>query len=333
MKVLRHNNRIVNSGQGSPILTYTKPVEIEAFTTVWDTRNLNGTGESPTNTVLDLSLSDDFASYGGHRYNFTVYWGDGTSSTVTSGDDPNRIHTYSEPGVKEIKITGKFGGFNFYDYPHTGPMLLEIKKWNSVELDAMGYMFQGCINLEITATDAPIFENWVGWHGSNAYRMFYGCENIINSNFIGWDIEPITSDQWSLRMFDQPLESPNFSNWNINGNYNNVQSNSDGFNLLFSEMGSNFNPIGLDTWIIPPDASNTIAFERFFGNIWSNIQIPSSTYDDILNAWAQNAINNDGPYNITVGFGASQYTSASSTAIDTLTNTYNWTINDGGQQI
>ena len=328
--MIKFNNRMIRFGNSF----VAKQKELIAFTTVWDTRNLNGTGSSPTNTVLELPIYDEGGwSYGGQRYDFTVYWGDGTSSNITSHDDPNRIHTYSTPGIKELKITGKFGGFFFHEHYDKSRMLLEIKKWNSVELDSIGYMFVDCINLEITATDAPLLLNWLPGHGNTAYNMFGNNHNIKNSNFIGWDIRPLMTQGWGMAgMFDNTtLESPNFTGWNINEDYSNVQNSNEGFNYIFDYMGANFDPIGLDTWVIPASASGTVAFQYFFGSNFSNTQIPSSTYDIILNAWSQNAVDNNGPYNISISFAKSKYTSAASAARQTLTNTYGWSISDDGQ--
>ena len=327
--MIKFNNRMIRFGNSF----IAKQKELIAFTTVWDTRNLEGTGESPTNTVLELPIDVSTESYSGQRYDFIVDWGDGTTSHVTSSDDPNRIHTYSTPGIKTLKITGKFGGFVFSAHWDKEEMLLEITKWGLVELDSVGSMFINCWNLEITATDAPLLINWLPGHGNNAANMFGFNNNIKNSNFIGWDITPLMTSGWSMAsMFNGvTLESPNFTGWEIGGDYSNVQNSWTGFNYIFGWMGTNFNPIGLDTWVIPASASNTPAFENFFGDGSSSTQIPPSTYDAILNAWSQNAVDNNGPYNIIISFAKSKYTSAASAARQTLTNTYGWSISDDGQ--
>ena len=50
----------------------------------------------------------------GYNHNFTVNWGDGTPvSTVTSYDDPDRIHTYAGAGTYDITMTGTCEWFAF----------------------------------------------------------------------------------------------------------------------------------------------------------------------------------------------------------------------------
>ena len=46
-------------------------------------------------------------------YDFTVYWGDGTSNQITSHNDNHKTHTYQQQGVYRINIVGKITGFRF----------------------------------------------------------------------------------------------------------------------------------------------------------------------------------------------------------------------------
>lgn len=74
------------------------------------------------------------------EYDFYVDYGDGTGTQhVTSYDDVDATHTYSQAGEYEIKITGKCEGFSFYQQhgqvsksdPNSN-QLIKIKQFGSV---------------------------------------------------------------------------------------------------------------------------------------------------------------------------------------------------------
>ena len=46
-------------------------------------------------------------------YDFTIDWGDGTSSQITSPSDPDSIHTYAAPGAYTLSAKGQLYGFQF----------------------------------------------------------------------------------------------------------------------------------------------------------------------------------------------------------------------------
>ena len=94
-------------------------------------------------------------------YNFTVYWGDGTSDSY-SGDATviknSAVHTYNESGIYIIKISGKFpvfktgcGIYNGYkneyvteNYSHC---ITSVESISGVGLTSYYQMFYSCINL------------------------------------------------------------------------------------------------------------------------------------------------------------------------------------------
>ena len=86
----------------------------------------------------------------GYNYNFTVDWGDGNTSVVTSSSDSNRIHTYALAGDYEVVIEGSLEAWYFNN---TG----DKDKIISVEyLGFMGWInldnaFHGCTNLQYFA--------------------------------------------------------------------------------------------------------------------------------------------------------------------------------------
>ena len=94
-------------------------------------------------------------------YNFTVYWGDGTSNSY-SGDASviknSAVHTYNEGGVYVIKISGKFPVFktgggtysgyrNGYVTDEYSHCIISVESISGVGLTSYQQMFYNCINL------------------------------------------------------------------------------------------------------------------------------------------------------------------------------------------
>ena len=52
--------------------------------------------------------------------NATIDWGDGTTNTVTSYDDPNAIHTYNTADTYDVVVAGTVNGWSFGEYTAVG---------------------------------------------------------------------------------------------------------------------------------------------------------------------------------------------------------------------
>jgi len=100
-------------------------VDPAAFVSYWNT-SLTSSGSSSSNQIK-LPL----ISHG--TYNFTVYWGDGSSNTITTWDDPAVTHSYSTSGVYNITITGTVIDWRFIN---SGDRLklMEIAQWGDLHL-------------------------------------------------------------------------------------------------------------------------------------------------------------------------------------------------------
>jgi hypothetical protein len=84
-------------------------------------------------------------------YDFYVDWGDGSApSHVTSFDDANRIHTYSNNGTYRVEITGTMEGWSF-NQSDDSPKITNILYWGATDkFDGFKYLafgFAGCYNL------------------------------------------------------------------------------------------------------------------------------------------------------------------------------------------
>lgn len=64
----------------------------DAFLSTWDTENTSTGSSNSTSVTLPLVESG--------TYDFVVNWGDGAPGEVTSADDPDATHVFSERGVQ-----------------------------------------------------------------------------------------------------------------------------------------------------------------------------------------------------------------------------------------
>lgn len=77
-------------------------------------------------------------------YNATIDWGDGTSSTHTTG---NPTHTYASAGQYQIKITGQYNGLRIDNNSTQKDKLIAVNAWGNVGFTSFEHAFYGCSNL------------------------------------------------------------------------------------------------------------------------------------------------------------------------------------------
>jgi surface protein len=177
-----------------------------SFISKWNTANISN-GSSNSNQIK-LPLDP------GGSYFFTVDWGDGTNSTITSYYLPDVTHTYATAGTFTITIDGVIQGFRFNN---TGDKLkiIEISQWGKLKLGNSGHYFFGTHNLNITATDMPDL--------SGTSDMSYAFSSSGISTVPGmneWDVSGVTdmSYMFATNMdgtpdtghFNQPI-----GNWDV----------------------------------------------------------------------------------------------------------------------
>jgi hypothetical protein len=92
--------------------------------------------------------------------NFLVDWGDGTSSTVTSATDSNRIHTYTNSGQYIISITGFMPSFRVNNNTDIRSLIIEILEFGSVGLRQLD--FHGCNNITSIPTSGEMENEYFG---------------------------------------------------------------------------------------------------------------------------------------------------------------------------
>ncbi len=139
----------------------------------WNTENAGVSNDDQ----IQLPLEEE------GNYDFTVEWGDGTSDTITEWDQLEVTHTYDEPGIYNVSITGTIDGWTFND-GGDAEKIIKVSQWGPLALGDSGGYFYGCSNMELTATDAPDLTGTT----TLAYA-FRGCEDLGSSgNMSSWDV-------------------------------------------------------------------------------------------------------------------------------------------------
>ncbi|WP_341216567.1 BspA family leucine-rich repeat surface protein [uncultured Wocania sp.] len=164
------------------------------FITTWKTDN---PGTSNNNQITIPTT--------GGGYNYTVDWGDGTPTTVETGD---ATHTYATPGIYAVSITGNFPRIYFNNIGDKDK-ILTIEQWGDNPWSSMGAAFSGCSNLQGNFTDSPDLSNV-----TDMSFMFYGA-NSFNQDIGNWNVSNIINMQTMFNnaiLFNQDIGSWDVSN-------------------------------------------------------------------------------------------------------------------------
>ena len=299
---------------------------------------------SSTNTQFDLPLIATGS------YNATVFWGDGSSDTITTYNQDEVTHTYSSAGNYEISIEGTLQGWKF-DNAGDKLKIIEVKRWGILDLSTSA-AFHGCTNLDCSATDAPTVSS------TTLYRTFKDCSNFngpignwnissvtnlsetfnnavsFNSSINNWDVSNVTTFSGlflGCASFDQDLNSWDTSNVEtmlntfrgcsqFNGEINSwTTSNVENMQQML------FNCDQFDQSLASWDISNVTNFTNFMQNANG---LSTANYDATLIAWASGIVEP----NININFGDSTYSpGAAAAARQHLIDSDGWTITDGGE--
>ncbi len=176
--------RVTDSNGASSVATVSLSMLGEAdalasgFVTKWKTDN---PGSSAADTIT--------IPVGNGETRFTIYWGDGSHSTHTSGPV---THTYAAAGTYTVAIVGDFPGI---DFNGTGDAqkLLSVEQWGNIVWQDLDAAFKGASNLVINAVDAPDLTQV-----TDLSEMFRGATQI-NADLSGWDVSNVTNMAY---MFD-----------------------------------------------------------------------------------------------------------------------------------
>ncbi|WP_422106263.1 BspA family leucine-rich repeat surface protein [Winogradskyella sp.] len=139
------------------------------FITKWETTTNNESITVPT--------------FSGETYNYTVDWGDGTIDTGFTG---NAIHTYAVAGTYTVSISGTFPRI-YFTINNNSRKIIDITQWGDNPWTSMERAFLGCVNLNISATDAPDLSGV-----TDLSYMFYFTD-AMNGAIGHWDVSTVTT--------------------------------------------------------------------------------------------------------------------------------------------
>ena len=186
---------------------------------------------------LIIDINTNFTN----QYNYTVYWGDGTSDTNQTGSSN---HDYSSTdGITEytVSITGDFpakGEIHTGNFAHG--YLVSIENWGGIKWETMDHFFENSKiknDFKINALDAPdlslvtdlsfmftnteitdateVINNMNTWDFStitNMGGMFSGA-SLFNGDLSNWDVSNVTN---MTGMFSGASSfNGDISNWNV----------------------------------------------------------------------------------------------------------------------
>jgi len=175
------------------------------FISTWDTTQA---GSANDTIVLPLVSNGD--------YDFYVKWGDGSIDNITGYNQSEVTHQYENTGIYTIKIFGDISGWQFNN-AGDDDKIIEISQWGPLKfVSDDNNLFNGCFNLELTATDSLTLG------ASNGQSMFLTCFNLgSEGNMNSWDTSSVTNMQGMFYVafdFNQPIGS-----WDV-GNVTNMAS-------------------------------------------------------------------------------------------------------------
>lgn len=177
----------------------------------------------------------------------------------------------------------------------------DIGGWDVSNVTNMARMFQG----QSTSSFNQDIGGWDVSKVTNMSSMFEGA-NSFNQNIGGWDVSTVT-DMADMFTFNRSFNQ-NISNWDV-GHVLNMRR------MFFRATRFDQNIGG---W----DVSNVATMDEMF----DDVTLSTVNYDSLLNGWVaitlENGVQFDG--------GNSQYCDGA-TARQSIIDTYNWTITDGGK--
>lgn len=177
------------------------------FVTVW---NVASDGETVT---LPLESSGTFSG--------TIDWGDGGATDSLSY--ANRAHTYTSAGTYTITISGDT--LQGWAFKNSGDKLkiTDVSNWGTIFEFDRTRMFQGCANMDVSATDVPTIST------TNFDKQFYNS-GITTPDWSGWDMSAVTNYSSCLMLSSN--FNGNIGNWvtSVTTNINSMLNTCSSFN-------------------------------------------------------------------------------------------------------
>ena len=183
----------------------------------------------------------------------TVDWGDGNTDT-------SNTHTYASGGTYTVTIEGTVNTFRFNNGGDKRK-IVDVSNWGGFDI-SNDRIFQGCSNLDISATDYPIIS------GTNLQYTFSGCSSLTTPDFSSWDVSSVTN--MSYMFYLATSFNQNIGAWNV--------SNVTNMSLMFRDATSFDQDIG--SWDVS-SVTNMVAMFR-----------GATSFDQNIGAWDVSSVTN-----------------------------------------
>ena len=185
---------LTDSGSPSPTLTSASGTTVDtAFEVPGNLRFIKVDSVMPFVSVWRTSRDGESISLplrGGYTYDFTVDWGDGQTSEITSHDDSERNHRYADAGDHVVTITGTMQTLYFNNGGHKSK-IREIRDLGDVGWTTLEKSFYGCSNLASIS----------GGVLSEVTSMYLAFASVYfrSGDIQGWDTSNVTNMSRSFR--------------------------------------------------------------------------------------------------------------------------------------
>jgi len=237
--------------------------------------------------------------------------------------------TLPSSGIYVLEVSAKeVNGFNRIAFDNGGDKdnIIDIKQWGEVAWSSFERAFFGCSNMLVTATDIPDLSLVTSMN-----RMFRNT-SIANPDTSNWDVSSVTD--MSFMFLSATSANPNTSNWDVsnvtdmilmfffassaNPDVSNwdVSSVTNMSNMFYKATSANPNT---SNW----DVSNVVSMSRMLEDSNLSVENLTACYEN----WSQLNLQQ----NVSFSAGSTKYNASGQAGRDILVNTYNWTIEDGGQ--
>lgn len=203
------------------------------------------------------------------------------------------VANWTTTGV--TNMSGMFNGCALFDS--------ELSGWDVSLVTDFSYMFNG--NSVFTSD----LSSWVTTAATDMKFMFTDA-SLFSSSINSWTTSGVVSMEQMFRNATSFFSS--LSSWDTS-----LVTNVD---YMLANVSSTSNNYGVSSW----NVSSLVSAVGFMTD--HNMSV--STYNAVLNGWGPDAINS----NVSVDFGTSIYDGLALTNRFKMTDTFNWTIIDGGIQ-
>ena len=235
--------------RGGRTIINSKP---KSFNSTWKTDNLSATSSAANQITLPLTSSG--------LYNFIVYWGDNTSSSISSSLQPEITHSYATAGTYNVTMSGYINGFRFVN-GRDRRKIINISQWGGLKISSQGSQFFGCDALTLNnISDTPnLYTKGIDFvNSASISAMFRSCSLLTTiSRLDQWDTSQVHGIQqtfYQANRFNQ-----NIGNWNTS----NVTNMANLFSAPTTAITHSFNNGGSDS-IKNWDTSKVTSFSQTF---------------------------------------------------------------------